>query len=86
MGLTPKFEIARKTPKFHPLANVQRMKKTLAYISHGLEGSFEFDMRRMKTPADFQEICRRHLDHDLPLPAKPPLGSKLFCGFEALDQ
>ena len=24
------------------------------------------------------------LDHDLPLPAKPPLGSKLFCGFEAL--
>ncbi|MEY4570579.1 MAG: hypothetical protein RLZZ398_2018 [Verrucomicrobiota bacterium] len=62
------------------------MKKTLAYISHGLEGSFEFDMRRMKTPADFQEICRRHLDHDLPLPAKPPLGSKLFCGFEALAQ
>ena len=79
-------EIARETPKFNPLAHVQRMKKTLAYISHGLEGSFEFDMRRMKTPADFQEICRHHLDHDIPLPAKPPLGSKLFCGFEALAQ
>jgi hypothetical protein len=38
----------------------------------------------MKTPDDFHEICRRHLDHDLPLPAKPPVGSKLFCGFETL--
>jgi tRNA-dihydrouridine synthase len=77
-------EIARETPKFNPLAHVQRMKKTLAYISHGLEGGFEYDMRRAKTPEDFQEICRRHLDHDIPLPAKPPVGSKLFCGFEAL--
>ena len=77
-------EIARETPKFIPLAHVQRMKKTLAYISHGLEGDFEHDMRRMKTPEDFQEISRRHLDYDSPLPAKPPLGSKLFCGFEAL--
>ena len=77
-------EIARETPKFNPLAHVQRMKKTLAYISHGLEGEFEHDMRRAKTPGEFQEICRRHLDHELPLPAKPPLGSKLFCGFEAL--
>jgi tRNA-dihydrouridine synthase len=77
-------EIARETPKFVPLAHVQRMKKTLSYISHGLEGDFEHDMRRMKTPEDFQEVCRRHLDHDTPLPAKPPVGSKLFCGFEEL--
>ena len=77
-------EIARETPKFNPLAHVQRMKKTLAYISHGLEGEFEYDMRRAKTPEDFQEICCRHLDHDISLPAKPPAGSKLFCGFEAL--
>ncbi len=77
-------EIARETPRFVPLAHVQRMKKTLAYISHGLEGDFEYDMRRMKTPEDFQQICRRHLDYDSPLPAKPPVGSKLFCGFEAL--
>ena len=77
-------EIARETPKFNPLAHVQRMKKTLAYISHGLEGEFEYDMRRAKTPEEFQEICRRHLDHDVLLPAKPPVDSKLFCGFEAL--
>jgi tRNA-dihydrouridine synthase len=78
-------EIAVETPKFNALAHVQRMKKTLAYISHGLEGTFEYDMRRMKTPEDFHEICRRHLDHEIPLPAKPPVDSKLFCGFEALD-
>lgn len=77
-------EIARETPKFNPMAHVQRMKKTLAYISHGLEGDFEYDMRRAKTPEDFQDICRRHLAHDSPLPAKPPTGSKLFCGFEEL--
>jgi tRNA-dihydrouridine synthase C len=77
-------ELARETPKFNPLAHVQRMKKTLAYISHGLEGEFEYDMRRARTPEEFQEICRKHLDHDIPLPPKPPVGSKLFCGFEAL--
>ncbi len=77
-------EIAHETPKFLPLPHVQRMKKTLSYISHGLEGDFEHDMRRMKTPEDFQEVCRRHLDHATPLPAKPPVGSKLFCGFESL--
>jgi tRNA-dihydrouridine synthase len=77
-------ELARETPKFHPLAHVQRMKKTMAYISHGLEGEFEYDMRRMKTPVDFHEICQRHLDCDAPLPERPPVGSKLFCGFEEL--
>ncbi len=77
-------EIASETPRFNPLAHVQRMKKTLAYISHGLEGDFEYDMRRAKTPEEFEEICHKHLDHAIPLPAKPPHGSKLFCGFEAL--
>ncbi len=77
-------EIARETPKFNPLSHVQRMKKTMAYITHGLEGDFEYDMRRARTPEDFEEICRRHLDHDIPLPPQPPRESKLFCGFEAL--
>ncbi|RYD22858.1 MAG: tRNA-dihydrouridine synthase family protein [Verrucomicrobiaceae bacterium] len=77
-------ELARESVKFDAMTHVQRMKKTLSYISHGLEGDFEHDMRRMKTPEDFEEVCRRHLDHDLPLPAKPPVDSKLFCGFEAL--
>ncbi|MEO7098434.1 MAG: tRNA-dihydrouridine synthase family protein [Luteolibacter sp.] len=77
-------EIARETAKLVPNAHVQRMKKTLAYISHGLEGDFEYDMRRAKTPEEFHEICRRHLDRDDALPAKPPVESKLFCGFEKL--
>lgn len=77
-------EIASETPKFNPLSHVQRMKKTMAYITHGLEGDFEYDMRRAKTPEDFEEICRRHLDHDFPLPSQPPVESKLFCGFETL--
>ena len=78
-------ELASETRKFIPNAHVQRMKKTLAYISHGLqEGSFEHNMRRAKTPDDFFRICRHHLDHDAPLPAWPPLDSKLFCGFEDL--
>ncbi len=77
-------EIARESRRFHPNAHVQRMKKTLSYISHGLDGPFEYQMRRAKTPEDFFRICRDHLDHDAPLPARPPVGSKLFCGFEAL--
>ncbi len=79
-------ELAGETRKFIPNAHVQRMKKTLAYISHGLhDGSFEHDMRRAKTPDDFSRICHHHLDHDAPLPGMPPAGSKLFCGFEDLN-
>lgn len=78
-------ELAAESRKFEPRSHVQRMKKTLAYISHGLEGSFEYDMRRAATPEDFFSICQTHLDHSTPLPPKPPVGSKLFCGFEDLD-
>jgi len=77
-------EVARETRRLVPGAHVQRMKKFLAYICHGLAGSFEHDMRRARTPEDFFRICRQHLDHDTPLPARPPAGSKLFCGFEDL--
>lgn len=77
-------ELARETRKFIPTAHVRRMKKTMAYITHGLEGGFENEMRRAVTPDDFFRICRTHLDHDTPLPPMPPAGSKLFCGFEDL--
>jgi tRNA-dihydrouridine synthase len=77
-------EIAKETVKLVPNAHVQRMKKTMAYITHGLEGDFEYDMRRAKTPEDFHQICKTHLDHDGVIPSKPPIGSKLFCGFEEL--
>lgn len=77
-------ELAGETRRFNPNSHVQRMKKTLAYISHGLEGAFEYDMRRAKTPEDFFRTCEAHLDHDAPLPALPPGDSKLFCGFADL--
>jgi tRNA-dihydrouridine synthase C len=77
-------ELARETRKLIPESHVQRMKKTLAYISHGLEGTFEYEMRRARTPDDFFRICRSHLDHDTPLPDQPPQDSKLFCGFGGL--
>lgn len=77
-------EIAKETKNLIPNAHVQRMKKTLAYISHGLDGPFEFEMRRANTPDDFFRICQTHLDHPSPLPALPPHTSKLFCGFQEL--
>jgi hypothetical protein len=60
------------------------MKRHLSYIVHGLSGTFEFEMRRAKTPDEFFAICRRHLDHETLLPALPPRDSKLFCGFDGL--
>lgn len=77
-------EMAREAIRFEPMGHVQRMKRTLAYISHGLDENFEHDIRRAKTPAEFSSICADHLDNDQPLPARPPLHSKLFCGFEEL--
>ncbi len=78
-------ELAMESRNFVPNLHVQRMKKTLAYISHGLEhGGFEHDMRRAVTPEDFFRICRTHLDHDGPVPPLPPADSKLFCGFGGL--
>jgi len=77
-------EIAREAPRFEARGHVQRMKKTLAYISHGLDGNFEYEIRRVRTPGEFEETCARYLDHDTPLPARPPADSKLFCGFSEL--
>jgi tRNA-dihydrouridine synthase C len=77
-------EVARETRRLIPNAHVQRMKRHLAYISHGIGDGFEHELRRAKTPAEFFRICRHHLDHDMPLPPRPPQTSKLFCGFAAL--
>jgi len=74
-------ESASACENFHPPSHVQAMKRTLAYISHGLAGTFEHDIRRATTPEDFFAICHRYLNHSDPLPACPPETSKLFCGF-----
>lgn len=77
-------ELAGESRKFEPAGHVQRMKRPLAYICHGLEGSFEHDIRRAKTPQEFHQICSEHLDNEAPVPVRPPANSKLFCGFEEL--
>ena len=77
-------EMAKEAIRFEPMGHVQRMKRTLTYISHGLDEDFEQLIRRSKTPEEFAAICKDHLDSDEPLPARPPVESKLFCGFEEL--
>lgn len=69
---------------FEPRLHVQAMKRLLVYISHGLGDGFEPAIRRVTTPDEFFAVCRHHLDHDTPLPARPPEDSKLFCGFADL--
>lgn len=77
-------ELAREHPGFNTLLHVQRMKKTLVYICDGIGPEFENAIRRMKTPEEFEELCRRQLDHDGPLPGLPPVESRIFCGFREL--
>ncbi len=77
-------ELAREHPDFKPLLHVQRMKKTLVYICDGIDTEFEHAIRRMKTPAEFEALCRAHLDSSDPLPSMPPTESRVFCGFSEL--
>lgn len=79
--------LASDTVRFDPIKHVQRMKRTLVYISQGInQGEFDHQIRRAKTPDDFLQICRSHLDHDADLPVLPPEHSRIFCGFSQLDQ
>jgi tRNA-dihydrouridine synthase C len=78
-------EIAAETRRLLPDSHVQRLKKHLAYICHGInEGTFEHEMRRARNHAEFRDIRTRHLDHATVLPDLPPSPSKIFCGFEEL--
>ncbi|MEI6674155.1 MAG: tRNA-dihydrouridine synthase family protein [Verrucomicrobiota bacterium] len=77
-------EIAHEAQRYEPLGHVQRMKRTLGYISHGLGEAFEYEIRRCGTPGEFWAICEAHLDHAAPLPLRPPEDSKLFSGYGAL--
>jgi tRNA-dihydrouridine synthase len=78
-------EMARETPRFVERAHVQRMKRTLVYLTHGLaDGVLEHAIRRAERSADLFAICRYHLDYKIPLPSLPPLDSPIFRGFDAL--
>jgi len=77
-------EIAREAPRYEPLGHVQRMKRTLGYISHGLDPAFEYALRRCSQPAELWALCEAHLGSDEALPSRPPVDSKLFSGFAQL--
>jgi tRNA-dihydrouridine synthase C len=64
---------------------VQKMKRYMVFISNGIdEGVFEHRIRRATTEEEFFTICREHLDRDEAVPARPPVDSSVFCGFDAL--
>ncbi|WP_309490057.1 tRNA dihydrouridine synthase [Oceaniferula flava] len=69
---------------FDERKHVNRMKKYMVYIAQGLDPEFEYQIRRAFTEHDFHSICHSFLENDTPLPVRPPLDSKLFCGFDAL--
>lgn len=77
-------ELAAFTDNFNPLGHVQRMKKTMVFVTQGHDPDFEFRIRRAKTPEDFHSACWDHLDREDPVPAAPQEGSRVFCGFGEL--
>ncbi len=77
-------ELAAFTENFNPVGHVQRMKKTMVFVTQGHDPDFEFRIRRAKTPEDFHSACRDHLDRDCPVPAAPQENSRVFCGFREL--
>lgn len=72
-------------PRFSSAKHVQRMKRCMVFITHGIDdGSFEHKIRRATTEEEFFAICAEHLDRDDPLEPRPPVASNIFCGFAAL--
>ncbi len=72
-------------PQFERTLHVQKMKRYMIYITTGIsEGRFEHRIRRVVTEEEFFETCREHLDHEEPLPLRPPEDSSVFCGFAEL--
>lgn len=70
--------------EFDERRHVNRMKKYMVYIAQGLDADFEYRIHRATTEREFHAICRDFLDSPEPLPPRPPVDSKLFCGFDAL--
>jgi len=77
-------ELAREHPAFDAHLHVQRMKKTLIYICDGIDPAFENAVRRMKTPAEFEQLFESNLNSSQPMPVLPSRESRLFCGFSEL--
>lgn len=79
-------ELARETRRFDPNAHIQRMKKTMVYITQGIDEDFSHRILRARTPEEFHAACQDHLDNDAPLQPTPPENSRLFCGFSELAE
>ena len=77
-------ELAASATNFNELGHVQRMKKTMVFVTQGHDPDFEFRIRRAKTPEDFHSACHDHLENDRPVPPAPEEGSRVFCGFTEL--
>ncbi len=72
-------------PHYMPQKQVQKMKRYMVFISTGIDdGQFEHRIRRVSSEEEFFTTCREHLDHDEPLPIRPPEDSSVFCGFAEL--
>jgi len=73
-------------PAVREVSQVQKMKKFLNYITHGVEptGQFQHTIRRVMTKADFFRVCAEYLDHNEPVPHEPLAallaGSEAGCG------
>lgn len=57
-------------------SQTQRMKKFMNFIGEGVSETFLYEIRRVRTRAEFFEVCRKHLDHDEPMPLQPSAASE----------
>jgi tRNA-dihydrouridine synthase C len=78
------FAVAENAKEFVEQSHVNRMKKYMAYIAQGIDSEFEYQIRRVKTQADFFATCDNFMLDDRKLPDAPPVESKLFCGYSKL--
>jgi tRNA-dihydrouridine synthase B len=49
----------------------ERMKKFMNYLGEGVSEPFLHGIRRATTAAEFDALCRDHLEHDQPMPLDP---------------
>jgi tRNA-dihydrouridine synthase C len=72
-------------PRFDVRPHVQKMKRYMVFITTGIgEGQLEHRIRRVSTQEEFFSAIYEYLDHDDPLPQRPPEDSSVFCGFAEL--
>ena len=70
-----------RDPKAAEVQHVTRMKRYLNFIGPGLspDDRFLFEIRRVRSEADFFEVCARHLANERLMPEEPP-PSSVFAG------